>query len=472
MIRAGLYVRISHDAEKKGLGVGRQTHECEALAERLGWTIVETYADNDIAASRRAGRRPERPEYRRLTDDVKARRLDAVIAWETDRLFRDPLDREEFLLLCEQVRMDHIATIGDQVNVQDGHGLLAFRIKSDVAAEETRKLSQRLKSKHAEIARDGRFHGGHRPYGYRPVGDGLLDVVPEEAEVIREAARRVLAGETLYGICRDLNDRGVPSAREVGWRTPSMKRILTSWTVIGHREHKGADAGVATWQPILDEGTWHAVRGALDRPSAKKGGRPPVNLLAGGLAICGTCGGRLHGQRKSTSRSNRRVYVCAGRGNPDKPNDCGLPVSINADPLEEWVTEAILTALDTPALSQAARPARPDGDEARLRQLEARLDEWTDMFSRGEVDRQQFLRGQADVKAELEAERQRLARDARDRARLSLPTNGELRGRWPGFSLTQRRAVLDAVLERVVIRPATHRGPVFDPERVELVWRA
>ena len=57
---AAIYVRISQDRGGAGLGVERQEHECRALAQRLGWTVVDVYCDNDLSAF--SGRR--RPALR------------------------------------------------------------------------------------------------------------------------------------------------------------------------------------------------------------------------------------------------------------------------------------------------------------------------------------------------------------------------------------------------------------------------
>jgi DNA invertase Pin-like site-specific DNA recombinase len=52
VIQAGLYLRMSRDAEARGLGIGRQRKDGEALASRLGWPIVQEYSDNDLSASK------------------------------------------------------------------------------------------------------------------------------------------------------------------------------------------------------------------------------------------------------------------------------------------------------------------------------------------------------------------------------------------------------------------------------------
>ena len=47
---AGIYARISSDPDGTRLGVRRQIDDCEALAERLGWTVTDQYIDNDVSA--------------------------------------------------------------------------------------------------------------------------------------------------------------------------------------------------------------------------------------------------------------------------------------------------------------------------------------------------------------------------------------------------------------------------------------
>jgi site-specific DNA recombinase len=94
---AAIYARISHDATGEALGVERQLDDCRRLAHELGWTVADEYVDNDRSAF--SGR--ERPEYRRLMDDVKAGTRDGILAWHTDRLHRSPNELEAFISLCE-----------------------------------------------------------------------------------------------------------------------------------------------------------------------------------------------------------------------------------------------------------------------------------------------------------------------------------------------------------------------------------
>ena len=49
-IQAAIYVRMSEDREGERRGVERQETDCRALAEELGWEVVQVFVDNDISA--------------------------------------------------------------------------------------------------------------------------------------------------------------------------------------------------------------------------------------------------------------------------------------------------------------------------------------------------------------------------------------------------------------------------------------
>src|SRR5438105_2394327 len=94
---AAIYARISADPSGTALGVARQEADCRSLADRKGWTVTEIYVDNDLSAY--SGK--PRPAYRRLLEDIKGARVDAVIVWHLDRLHRNPKDLEEFFEICD-----------------------------------------------------------------------------------------------------------------------------------------------------------------------------------------------------------------------------------------------------------------------------------------------------------------------------------------------------------------------------------
>ena len=72
---AAIYVRISRDKVGAGLGVERQETDCRELAARLGWAVVEVFADNDLSAY--SGK--ARPRYRTMLEAIRAGHVGAVL---------------------------------------------------------------------------------------------------------------------------------------------------------------------------------------------------------------------------------------------------------------------------------------------------------------------------------------------------------------------------------------------------------
>lgn len=81
MKRVALYLRVSTDSQT----VENQKRELMAVADRLGWTVVETLADEGISGAKG---RDKRPGYDRLMQMVTRREIDMIATWSVDRLGR------------------------------------------------------------------------------------------------------------------------------------------------------------------------------------------------------------------------------------------------------------------------------------------------------------------------------------------------------------------------------------------------
>jgi site-specific DNA recombinase len=290
----GIYCRISDDPEARQVGVDRQAQACRRLASQHGWASVEMYIDNDISAFTCVSR----PAYRRMLDDVRLGRLAAIVTWDADRLHRSTRELEDFIDLIEATSTTVVTVTAGTSDFATASGRMQARIKGTVARYESEHKTERVTAAHASLAEAGRWKGGPRPYGYdvgrdnvgRSLNDGRLLVIEHEAAVIREAAAAILAGGSVYGVCRDLNARGVPTAQGARWRTQTMRRILTHATVVGRREYRGEIVGEALWPAILNDEDWQALRQRLGtNPNRSQTAFRRRYLLTGGIAVCGIC---------------------------------------------------------------------------------------------------------------------------------------------------------------------------------------
>lgn len=454
------------------MGVGRQLDDCAKLCADRGWDVVGAYEDNDRSAYSGA----RRPAYERLLSDVEEGRVTVVVAWDQDRLFRSMKELERFIDLVEKVGARAETVNGGEHDLKTSDGRLQARIKGSVARHESEKKAERLRRKHQELADRGLWKGGPRPYGYRPVPGARLEVDQAEAAVVRECAKRVLAGESIPAICKDLNARGVPTAQGAGWRPQTLKRVLTAWTIAGHRERRGEDGGPGVWEPILEARDHQRLRAVVLDPSRTRP-RPARTALLAGIATCGVCGTRLISQRRQSRKAvndagdvvrvrGRRVMVCSSTA---AWQGCG-GISVQAEPLEAVVAEALLQRLDSPALATAIDEAVSDAASERLA-VQARMEELAAAFGGGEITMTEWKAARGPLDSALRDLDHQAGLEARSAALAPYSgQSGALRAAWPSMTLDQQRAVVSAVIERVVVNRTERRGRAFDAARLDVIW--
>ncbi len=455
----GIYVRISQDRAGSRLGVERQREDCEKLAAERGWRVIERYVDNDVSAY--SGR--ERPAWNRLVEDLKVGRVQALIAWHPDRLYRRMTDLESLVNLLEHHKLTVVTVQAGDVDLASTQGRLVARLAGAVAAHESEHKSERITRKHQELAEKGWWKGGPRPFGYRPIGGGQLELIPEEAGIIRETADRVLAGENVHRLSELLNQRGVVNASGAAWHPSTLKHTLTSATTAGQREYHGKVIGAAVWEPILDQVTSGRVRVALTGPSRVAPAR--VSWL-NGLLVCGVCSKPLRSMRRD---NGARTYAC-----PPGPvqKGCGR-IQANATPVDHVVSEALFAALDSPALAaRAHRTDRPYANVVDIGELESQLADLAASWAEGALSKIEWQAARPVLQRRIDQARAEQLAGASSSALLPYVGPGVLRAAWEDLSLDQRRTVAGAVIDHVTVKSAVKRGRNFDPARLELVWRA
>lgn len=337
---AGIYARISLDRQG-GEGVSRQLADCRALAAERGWTDLVEYVDNDISAFRRK----KRPEYDRLIADLHDRRIDAVVAYHPDRLYRQLADLETFVAAIRHAGATVATVKAGDVDVSTASGQMIAEILASVSKHEAARIGERVSRSKKERAAAGRpSGGGRRPFGLTHDRTAL---VPAEADALRAAAAEIVAGATIQSQVDRLNDSGIRNTSGRQWTIGTLRRTLTAPHVAGLRTYHGEIIGDAAWPTILDRDTWETLR--LAAASRAKGGRPPSDRhLLTGLLECWRCGRTMWA---STTRTKAVVYRChpasttRGRG-------CGR-TSISGERAESYVEETVEGWLQSDTFVQA-----------------------------------------------------------------------------------------------------------------------
>jgi DNA invertase Pin-like site-specific DNA recombinase len=452
---AAIYCRLSQDRTGSSLGIDRQEDLCRDRAELLGWPVAEVYVDRDISAY--SGKR--RPSFERMLDDVKNHRRDAVIVVDQDRLTRTPRELESFIDLADSCDI-LLASVSGEVDLATSDGRFSARIMGVVARQESEKKSERQKRQRAQAAQLGSYQGGRRAFGYE--SDGVT-VRKAEAKLIREAARRVIRGESLRQIVLDWNARGIPAVSSGQWVVTSLRSMITGPRLAGLRVHRGEVVGDAVWPAILDRATHEKMRAIIGDPRRTQGGRPARYLLAG-ILRCGRCGAKMNTSRR---QDGDRRYMCS-----PAPQGCGR-TAIKAEPLDGLIADTVLHAIDTPKLArQLSKPRKGDDDAViDLEQIERDLDFLATRFGEGRMTQREYVAALAPLERRRDDALRGLNATA-DNVALEAFRGVDVRKAWAKLNVERRRAALSALIDRITIGPGTPGRRAFDPDRVHIDWRA
>lgn len=450
-IRAITYCRISSDPTGHEAGVERQHLDTDRLAEDRGWTVVERIVDNDRSASQYATRRRE--GWARVMEMIERGEVDALVAYDLDRLTRQPTELERLITAA-----DHglaVATATGQLDLSSTGGKLVGRMLCNVAAHEADRVRDRMKAKLRHDAENGKPHWARRPFGYTRAGE----VVADEAEWIRTMSRWILEnGTSATMVAKRLNEAGVQQASGCPWQGAGVKMVLMSPRTMGMRTYNNKVVGKATWPAILDEETWRATSAALGLRSY--GVRTARRSMLTGMVRCGVCGETM----VRTNGSRLAQWRCTKR--PDIGTGCGQ--AFNARALDTFIVEMVLIRIgDVTARTKSV----PGGEQTEADQIRADLDSLATMLGNGQIGMTEWTAARAPLQARLDAAESATTRsDAASALARLMGNEATLAERWPDLDVDLQRRLIGLVLDRVVVT-AGKRG-VLDLDRVKPIWRA
>ncbi|WP_261876585.1 recombinase family protein [Mycobacterium marinum] len=462
-MRVAVYLRQSLDRQGDGLGIDRQREDVERLVKARGWTIAAEFVDNDVSA---LSRKP-RPQFSAMMDRVDAGEFDVIVARHMDRLLRRLSELESTLERCQRAGAA-IITASDGVDTSGDGGRLVARILSSVAQGEVERKGARQRSAAVQAAKQGRWVGGRRAFGYEADGVTIRET---EAALIKQGYADVLAGESLSEVARRWDASGItPAQSDKRWYRGTVKDVLTNPRQAGLRRYRPAEerprirqnpelgiVGKAQWPGIVDEATWRAAVRILcdpDRRRAPVGGK---GLLTG-LAICGVCGQAVH---RGGASHRKPMYRCRS----------GRHVSRMSEPVDDFVTAVTLERLQQADAAMLWSAELPDAKAlmAEADVLRKRRDDIAIDYADGVMSREQFRTANARVLGRLgEIEAQIAASGSA--SPLSIVAAADVEGTWEALSVAQRRNII-AALMTPVLHLVGAGARTFRPETVEIRWK-
>ena len=472
-VRCLIYTRISKDELRDAHGVANQLDDLEKRAAARGWTVTHRLSDNDIGVTRKdptkAGK--YRPGYEEVLRLVDAHAVDVVYCWRWDRFIREPLDLEYLIPRFDRAGV-RFAEAEGSVDLGTDSGRLAARILVAVAKAEQERKSERQKLANEAAAANGkRPLGTPRPFGYR---DDHVTAHPVEGPAVAEACTGLLGGGSLSGVRRDWSRAGLrPPQAPFGplpeniWSRTSIRTILLNPRIAGLSAYHEEIVGTGTWEPLVGEETWRAVRALLEDPGRK----PPrgVRTLLGGLALC-PCGNAV---TSMPSHTGHHIYRCTpatrNRASP------GGHVARQAAPVEDFTEKLVIARLSRPDAADLIAVPEGGPDVAALREeataIRRNLDEMAADRALGVITRAQMIAGTARASARLDEIAADLEDAARENVLTPLVAAHNAAAAWEDLDLSRKRAIISTLMSITILSPGRGARRVFDPATVQVTWR-
>ena len=369
MSREAIYARVSdksQDGEDK-TSISEQIGDMEAYCESKGLTITARYQEVG------RGWTKKRPEFQRMLADARKGRFDTIVCWKSDRLSRGMYPAAALMEVVEahQIRLEA---------VMDAIDMKTFGLMAAIGKIELDNFRERSTLGKRGTAKQGRVPTGGVPYGYRIGDDRRLDVVEEQAEVVRRIFDMYInEGMGSHSIAVRLTDEGIPTQTgKLLWLQSRVHHILgnTTYTgtwIYGKYRHVSTEDGMKVYdQPketwieipmpqIIDDETWERAQKLKKQRSRKAKRSTKVLYLLQHLLRCGECGHNFHARstRSTTNVRNgkkyrndlpppNRYYMCNGM--QSMRLHCREKPYIRAEQLEEPIWSEVKRVIQDPDL--------------------------------------------------------------------------------------------------------------------------
>jgi site-specific DNA recombinase len=473
VLRLDAVIRVSKRDGRDGdsfRSPGQQRDLIDGWVAANGAQVVATHEGID-----RSGKTMRREDIDAALARIRSGETDGIVVAWLDRFSRAPVG--EALAVFDDIR-----TAGGQVvavdmaglNPNDPTGEMALTVQLAVGRMQWRKTAERYETNRREAIADGKAIGG-APFGYRfkdatpkvgrhGVADSRLVLDPRYAPIARELFERKAARATWLELARWL-DTVAPKPNGGHWARQTVVGMIRSRTYLGE-VRSGQFANPNAHEPLVSPALW---RKAQNEPGERT---PRGTYLLTGIARCAGCGRSLRGNSQGTKpvkgrkAKPPRIYGCDNR-------HCDARSTIVARRLDDEVTAQFFAHLETHA-HRAVDSTKLDAVRAEVQTLTANVERLAAVVPghpAAVAAHQATLEGAEQALEAAEDDLHELTTSSSTIAP-GAPDVRELREDWPDLTLAERRKILRAGMDAVLVRRApspTAKPPAAD--RILVLFR-
>lgn len=279
MIRAGLYIRVSHEEQVlHGLSLESQKEALTAYAKAHNMQIVDVYADEGITARKALNKRLQ---FQRLISDVQAGKIDLILVTKLDRWFRNIKDYHNTQEILERHNCNW-RTIYESYDTSTSSGRLHINIMLSVNQDECDRTSERIKAVFEHKKHQKEATTGAMPLGYKVV----------DKKIVKDEALAPLVNDVFDYFELHNNKNG--TVNYINEKYGTRYHYNTIARMLKKPIYKGEFGGIEGYcEPYLSFDRWDKIQGLVGR-NVKLRHNERVYTYSG-LVFCAECGLHMAG---------------------------------------------------------------------------------------------------------------------------------------------------------------------------------
>ena len=258
---AAVYIRVStEDQAREGFSLGEQKEKLLQLCSFKGYAVFKVYEDAGISAKDME----HRPAFQEMLQDMRAGKINYIVAYKLDRVTRSVRDLEELISQLEEYNC-YLICDRDDVNTSTANGRFFVRMLTVLSQLEIEIVSERTK-----FGLNGAIKAGHIPgkvpLGYYRDKDKTLKIDVTTKDIVLRIFEMYLEGKSYQTISNILNDEKVLSPNNKKWCDSTIDRIINNKIYMGDYERYRYDADKETElfvdvvPPIITRAMWEEVQ--------------------------------------------------------------------------------------------------------------------------------------------------------------------------------------------------------------------
>ncbi len=305
--RVAAYARVSTGKDAMLHSLSAQiSYYNNYIGNRGDWELAGIYADEGIT-----GTKESRPEFQRMLSDCREGKVDMIITKSVTRLARNTVTVLKTARELKELGVD-IYFEKENIHTMSADGELMLALLASFAQEESWSASENMKWRIRKKFEQG-YLANACMLGYR-LKDGVLQVVPEEASVVRQIFSDFLSGMGRNAIVKKLIRMNTPTRTGRPWNENTIYGVLRNEAYTGNlllqktyrsdhiTKKRVKNRGELpmyyvenSHEAIIDMNTFERVQQEIKRRAKKfhKTVKPTELYVFTGIIRCGCCGGRF-----------------------------------------------------------------------------------------------------------------------------------------------------------------------------------